>query len=117
MANAKKNTTRKSNVEIVERDTNQDEKQVKDATVVDGIYTEEDVELGNGIQVPISVIVDKDMLPASVSSLVHEGNLEGMLMAQMTADTRRILDLTGATRKDLREIIAPVVQRAAELEV
>ena len=36
-------------------------------------------------------------------------------MAQLTAKTRKLLDWTGATRKDLHEVIGPVVQRGTEL--
>lgn len=86
-----------------------------DGQISDGIYTEREVELLSGVKLDIEVIVDQDMLPASVSSLAHEGNVEGMLMAQLTAKTRKLLDWTGATRKDLHEVIAPVVQRGTEL--
>lgn len=82
--------------------------------VQDGVYIEEGVRLTNGVEVVIEVIVDKDQLPASMSSLVHEGNLEGVLMAQLTSSTRRLLDLVGATRKDLRDVISDVVQRGVE---
>lgn len=82
--------------------------------VQDGVYIEEGVRLTNGVEVVIEVIVDKDQLPASMSSLVHEGNLEGVLMAQLTPSTRRLLDLVGATRKDLRDVISGVVQRGVE---
>lgn len=114
MATANNKTTRKSttkaeDVEVLDADTTTEK-----PTIVDGIYTEE-VTLTNGVALKIEVIVDKDQLPASMSSLMFEGNLEGMILAQVTPLTRKLLDLTGATRKDLHEVIAPVVQRGAEL--
>lgn len=83
--------------------------------IQDGVYIEEGVRLTNGVEIVVEVIVDKDELPASMSSLVHEGNLEGVLMAQLTPSTRRLLDMVGATRRDLREVISDVVQRGVEL--
>ena len=100
-------------VEVVKNDVS--ENSVGDGQITDGVYTEREVELINGVKLDIEVIVDRDMLPASVSSLAHEGNVEGMLMAQLTAKTRKLLDWTGATRKDLHDVIAPVVQRGTEL--
>lgn len=115
MATANNKTTRKTtskadDVEVLDADTT-----TETPTIVDGIYTEQDVELTNGVKVAVEVIVDRDQLPASISSLAFEGNLEGMILAQLTPVTRKILDLTGATRKDLHEVIAPVVQRGTEL--
>ena len=113
MATANNKTTRKTTkadeVEVVDA-----EKTAEKPTIVDGIYTEK-VELTNGVKVEVEVIVDKDQLPASMSSLMFEGNLEGMILAQLTPMSRKILDLTGATRKDLHEVISPVVQRGSEL--
>lgn len=108
-------TQRKNNnqVEVVKNDVSKNS--VGDGQITDGVYTEREVELINGVKLDIEVIVDRDMLPASVSSLAHEGNVEGMLMAQLTAKTRKLLDWTGATRKDLHDVIAPVVQRGTEL--
>lgn len=108
-------TQRKKNnkVEVVKNDVSKNS--VEDGQITDGVYTEREVELINGVKLDIEVIVDRDMLPASVSSLAHEGNVEGMLMAQLTAKTRKLLDWTGATRKDLHDVIAPVVQRGTEL--
>lgn len=108
-------TQRKNNnkVEVVKNDVSKNS--VEDGQITDGVYTEREVELINGVKLDIEVIVDRDMLPASVSSLAHEGNVEGMLMAQLTAKTRKLLDWTGATRKDLHDVIAPVVQRGTEL--
>ncbi|MTD91114.1 hypothetical protein [Corynebacterium hiratae] len=105
----RKTTTKAEDVEVLDAD-NTPEK----PTIVDGIYTEE-ATLTNGVSLKIEVIVDKDQLPASMSSLMFEGNLEGMILAQVTPLTRKLLDLTGATRKDLHEVIAPVVQRGTEL--
>lgn len=100
-------------VEVVKNDVAKNS--VGDGQITDGVYTEREVELINGVKLEIEVIVDRDMLPASVSSLAHEGNVEGMLMAQLTAKTRKLLDWTGATRKDLHDVIAPVVHRGTEL--
>ncbi|OFN33612.1 hypothetical protein [Corynebacterium sp. HMSC072A04] len=105
----RKTTTKAEDVEVLDADTSADK-----PAIVDGIYTEE-VTLTNGVALKIEVIVDKDQLPASMSSLMFEGNLEGMILAQVTPLTRKLLDLTGATRKDLHEVIAPVVQRGTEL--
>ena len=107
---AKKNVDQ---VEVVKNETSKNS--VGDGQISDGIYTEREVQLLNGVKIDIEVIVDRDMLPASVSSLAHEGNIEGMLMAQLTAKTRKLMDWTGATRKDLHEVIGPVVQRGTEL--
>ena len=106
----RKNSTK---VEVVKNDVA--ENSVGDGQITDGVYTEREVELINGVKLDIEVIVDRDMLPASVSSLAHEGNVEGILMAQLTPKTRKLLDWTGATRKDLHDVIAPVVQRGTEL--
>ena len=109
MATAKKNTTKKNDeVEVL------DKAPEREATLADGVYTEKGVKLTNGVEIELSVIVDKDMLPASMSSLVHEGNMEGALMAQLTPETRRVLDWVGATRKDLREVIAEVIKRGTD---
>lgn len=114
MATANNKTTRKSTtkaeeVEVLDADTNTEK-----PAIVDGIYAEE-VTLTSGVNLKIEVIVDKDQLPASMASLMFEGNLEGMILAQVTPLTRKLLDLTGATRKDLHEVIAPVVQRGTGL--
>ena len=106
----KKNTDQ---VEVVKNETTKNAG--GEGQIADGIYTEREVELLNGVKVDIEVIVDRDMLPASVSSLAHEGNIEGMLMAQLTPSTRRLLDMVGATRRDLREVISDVVHRGVEL--
>ena len=105
----RKTTTKADDVEVLDADTASEK-----PAIVDGIYTEE-VTLTNGVSLKIEVIVDKDQLPASMSSLMFEGNLEGMILAQVTPLTRKLLDLTGATRKDLHEVISPVVQRGTEL--
>lgn len=114
MATANNKTTRKAttkddDVEVLDAD-----KTAEKPAIVDGIYTEE-VTLTNGVSLKVEVIVDKDQLPASMASLMFEGNLEGMIMAQVTPITRKLLDMTGATRKDLHEVISPVVQRGSEL--
>lgn len=112
MATAKKNTTKK---------TTDDEVEVLDpapevkGTVENRIYTEKDVELTNGVLVDVSVLLDNDDLPASFASLVAEGNVGGMLIAKLTEKTRKLLDWVGATQKDLREVIAPIIQRADDL--
>lgn len=118
MATANNKTTRKTtskatteadDVEVLDAD-----KTTEKSAIVDGIYTEE-VTLTNGVSLRVEVIVDKDQLPASMASLMFEGNLEGMILAQVTPITRKLLDMTGATRKDLHEVISPVVQRGSEL--
>lgn len=107
--NTRKTSTKAEEVEVLDADTSAEKPEI-----VDGIYTEE-VTLTNGLSLKIEVIVDKDQLPASMASLMFEGNLEGMILAQVTPLTRKLLDLTGATRKDLHEVISPVVQRGTEL--
>lgn len=91
-------------------------KKTTNGTVKDGVYTEDGVILGNGNEIEVGVIMDKEMLPASTSSLAAEGNFEGLVLAQLTVATRRVLDWTGATRKDLHEVIAPVIERANEMD-
>ncbi|HAT6620116.1 TPA: hypothetical protein JAL46_001518 [Corynebacterium striatum] len=105
----RKTTTKAEEVEVLDADTSAEK-----PAIVDGIYTEE-ATLTNGVSLKIEVIVDKDQLPASMASLMFEGNLEGMTLAQVTPLTRKLLDMTGATRKDLHEVISPVVQRGSEL--
>ncbi|HAT1445461.1 hypothetical protein ACL1HT_04310 [Corynebacterium striatum] len=105
----RKTTTKAEEVEVLDADTSAEK-----PAIVDGIYTEE-ATLTNGVSLKIEVIVDKDQLPASMASLMFEGNLEGMILAQVTPLTRKLLDMTGATRKDLHEVISPVVQRGSEL--
>lgn len=105
----RKATTKAEEVEVLDADNSAEK-----PAIVDGIYTEE-VTLTNGVSLKVEVIVDKDQLPASMASLMFEGNLEGMIMAQVTPITRKLLDMTGATRKDLHEVISPVVQRGSEL--
>ena len=80
-----------------------------------GFYTEQDVELLNGVKMPVTVIVDRDKLPATFSNLLSEGNGPALIVAQLSTATRRFLDLAGATMKDLETAIAPVIQRANEL--
>lgn len=109
MATAKKNTTKKNDeVEVLDKAPEVESK------IENGIYTEKGVRLNNGTIVELDVIVDKDMLPASSASLLHEGNMEGMMMAYLTSKSRRILDMVGATRKDLNTVISEVVQRATD---
>lgn len=81
-------------------------------TITDGIYTEENVELSNGTRIPVEVIVDNDLLPATFASLVAEGNASALNIAMMTVRTRRVLDMAGAINKDLREVLGPVIERA-----
>lgn len=111
MATTKK-TTGQDKVEVVEHEVTET---TPIGTIEDGIYTEKGVKLGNGAVIDVNVIVDVDMLPASVSMLMAEGNVEGMMIAHVDADTRRFLDLAGATRKDLREVIIPVIQRGKDM--
>lgn len=110
MATAKKNTTKKTDdeVEVLDKATEVESK------IENGIYTEKGVRLNNGVSVDLGVIVDKDLLPASSASLIHEGNMEGMMMAYLTSESRRILDMVGATRKDLNTVISELIQRATD---
>lgn len=80
-----------------------------------GVYTEYDVELSNGVRIAVEVITDKDELPARFSEMLLSGNFEGAILAQLTPVTRRIIDVAGASRRDLREVLSPVVERANEL--
>lgn len=82
----------------------------------DGIYTEFDVELANGVRINVEVITDDDNLPARFSEMAFSGNFEGAILAKLTPFTRKVIDLAGASRKDLREVLAPIVDRANELE-
>lgn len=79
--------------------------------IVDGIYTE-NVTIHNGETIPVEVIVDADLLPATFGSLVSEGNAAALVIAQLTTTTRRYLDLLGANQKDLKGVIGDVVKRA-----
>lgn len=111
MATAKKNTTKKTTDEVEVLDPAPEVK----GTVENRIYTEKDVELTNGVKVDVSVLLDNDDLPASFASLVAEGNVGGMLIAKLPEKTRKLLDWVGATQRDLREVIAPIIQRADDL--
>lgn len=110
MTTAKKNTTKTNNeVEVL------DKAPEVNWSVENRIYTEKEVELTNGVKVDVSVFLDNDDLPASFAALVAEGNVGGMLMARLSEPTRRLLDWVGATQRDLREVIVPVIQRADDL--
>ena len=102
----KKNTDQ---VEVVKNETAKNAG--GEGQITDGIYTEREVELLNGVKVDIEVIVDHDMLPASVSSLSHEGNIEGMLMAQLRDDgpLEAVCQFVPGTRKGQRTCSAPHV--------
>lgn len=80
--------------------------------IKDGVYVEENVELTNGAKIPVEVIIDNDELPATFASLVAEGNAAALNIAMMTVRTRRVLDMAGATNRDLREVLGPVIERA-----
>lgn len=86
----------------------------KEPTLVDGVYTEHEVKIGNGTTLPVSVITDPRKLPASWGSLVAEGNGPALIMASLTANTRRMLDMAGATLDDVDNVLSEVVKRAQE---
>ena len=121
MATAKKNDDKtNAEVEVIEKDVNTTPPEELDTGQVeakapelkDGVYTEYGVELSNGVHIDVGVVVDADQLPATVSSLMAEGNTEALVVAQLTAGTRRMMDFAGATRKDLREVFPPVIERS-----
>lgn len=101
-------TTRKTAAEKAE-DTTKDEAK---GVIKDGLYIEENVELHNGNKVTIEVITDRDDLPSTFGSLLAEGNAPALAIAQCSTRTRRVLDLSGATMRDLREAVGDVVRRA-----
>lgn len=111
MATSKAVEKKTENVEVESLPITEDQAP-KEPTLEDGIYTEYAVELGNGVKVDIEVVFDREELPASYMSLVAEGNMEAALIAQLTPRTRRILDLVGATLKDLKSCVLDVVGRA-----
>ncbi|WP_284784611.1 hypothetical protein [Corynebacterium rhinophilum] len=112
MATAKKNTTKKTTGDEVEI---LDKAPEVNWTVENRIYTEKGVELTNGVLVDVSVFLDNDDLPASYAALVAEGNVGAMLIGKLPEKTRTLLDWVGATQRDLREVIAPIIQRADDL--
>lgn len=96
------------------KNVNTDTTATNDApAIVDGIY-KENVEIHNGETIPVEVIVDADLLPATFGSLVSEGNAAALVIAQLTVTTRRYLDLLGANQKDLKGVIGETVKRARE---
>lgn len=111
----KKKTTG-SKVEIVENTDEQVNKPTPDGTIVDGIYTERNVELTNGIAIDVEVIVDRMKLPATFGKLMSEGNTPAIIIAQLTAKTRTMLDMFGATLEDVTDVLPPVIQRASEMK-
>lgn len=88
--------------------------EAKDPTFIDGVYTEYGVELRNGMKLDVEVITDRDELPASFGNLLSDGNGPAMVMAMLTVKTRRLLDLYGATMKDVKVTLPPVIERARE---
>lgn len=112
MATAKNTRTTKTSAEVVTRDTT--EEATKPTGILkDGIYTEE-VTLTNGVPMPCEVIVDMKKLPATYGMLISEGNAAALTIAALTARTRRMLDLLGATMEDLNEVLPAVIARARE---
>lgn len=113
----KKSSTNTTNdeVEVIAHDVDNDTREdTPKGEVKDGIYVEEDVELGNGNKIEVEVITDYEKLPATYGSLLSEGNGPAMIIASVTSKTRRIMDLTGATQRDLNEVISPVVARSRD---
>ncbi|CAM2804105.1 hypothetical protein COJE103337_03875 [Corynebacterium jeikeium] len=86
----------------------------REPVFADGIYTEYGVELGNGAEVDIEVIVDKRKLPASYGLLLAEGNGPAIIMATLTTRTRRFLDWAGATLDDIEDVLPGVISRGQE---
>lgn len=86
----------------------------REPVLKDGVYTEYDVELVNGVKIPVSVIVDEMKLPATFGYLISEGNGAAMVIAQLTAGTRRIIDLAGATMEDINATFPEIIQRGRE---
>ncbi|MGJ4099729.1 hypothetical protein [Corynebacterium macclintockiae] len=86
----------------------------REPVFADGIYTEYGVELGNGAEVDIEVIVDRRKLPASYGLLLAEGNGPAIIMATLTTRTRRFLDWAGATLDDIEDVLPDVVRRSQE---
>lgn len=86
----------------------------KEPVLKDGVYTEYGVELVNGVKIPVSVIVNEKDLPATFGSLVSEGNGAALIIAQLTAGTRRMIDLAGATMADIGETFPAVIMRGRE---
>ncbi|MBK4144607.1 hypothetical protein GWO57_08160 [Corynebacterium macginleyi] len=111
MTTAKKNTTKKTSDEVEVLDKAPE----VNWSVENRIYTEKGVELTNGVKVDVSVFLDNDDLPVSFAALVAEGNVGAMLIGKLPEKTRTLLDWVGATQRDLREVIAPVIQRADDL--
>ena len=105
---AKANTKAANDVEVVEKADN------KKPSFADGIYTEYGIELDNGAKVDVEVIVDKCKLPASYGSLLSEGNGPAIIMATLTARTRRVLDWAGATLADIEDVLPAVISRGQE---
>lgn len=86
----------------------------REPALKNGVYTEYDVELVNGVKIPVSVIVDEMKLPATFGSLISEGNGAAMVIAQLTAGTRRIIDLAGATMEDINATFPEIIQRGRD---
>lgn len=99
-------------VEIVENDTTTPT--APKGEIKDGVYTEKDVELSNGAKIEVGVIVDQNRLPATYGSLLAEGNGPALTIATMTTQTRRVLDLMGATMEDLQGALPAVIERARD---
>lgn len=111
---ATKKTTSVAKTTNTEVDVVDSSGEKKDPVFADGIYTEYGVELGNGVEVDVEVIVDKRKLPASYGLLLSEGNGPAIVMATLTTRTRRFLDWAGATLDDIEEVLPDVVRRSRE---
>lgn len=92
----------------------QKDKKSLEPELKDGIYTEEGVELANGRKVDVGVIVDRKKLPATYGSLLAEGNGPALVIASLTVQTRRMIDMAGATLEDLEEVLADVIDRSRD---
>lgn len=111
MATSRATKKTSDEIEVIEN-TNSTSQDKPVGEISDGIYTERDVELLNGVKFDVSVIIEKSKLPATLNSLLAEGNMGAVLVAQLTSRTRYYLDLLGATQEDLEKTIGPVISRA-----
>lgn len=100
--------------EIVERTPEEMAAEATKGEIKDGVYTEKGVELSNGSKIDVGVIVDQRKLPATYGSPLAEGNGPALTIATLTTQTRRILDLYGATMEDLEAVLPQVIERARD---
>ncbi|MGC2865986.1 hypothetical protein ACMG4H_14145 [Corynebacterium glutamicum] len=114
VANVVENEVAESQGEVATIETGGKGVAKREPSLENGVYTEYDVQLVNGVKIPVSVIVDEMKLPATFGSLISEGNGAAMVIAQLTAGTRRIIDLAGATMEDINATFPEIIQRARD---